>query len=459
MGRRLIALAVVVTVGPGCARGRAGPGVRDSVRSDLERRAQVVPALVLAPGDGVAGPLAVEDAVRLALLHNPEVRAAYERLGIACADLVQAGLLRNPIFSVEAKAFGAGAEVELGLAQSFVELFFVPLRRRVARSELFAEQCAVTRELVRLVFDVRRSFARVRAADAVVALHESSLERAEASRELMRRLHEAGNARDVARSLEEAEAGRARLDVDAARLHAAETRESLVVLLGVQAEPRGLVLSAADPAPRAGPGEPAVEDLAVAASLDLLEGRARLQSAAIRAGLARREGLLPELDLGVVGKREPDGAWGLGPSLAVALPLFDHGQARRLAAHAGLRRLAAQVETTGIAVRSAARRLSRRVAALAERERYLREEHLPLRERLVREVLQLYNAMQIGAFDVLRAKRLQIDAQREHVETQRELLLARLDLDELLAGSLNAQRIEELDLPDPADGPEPPEGH
>ena len=42
--------------------------------------------------------LTAEDAVQIALLNNRELQATYSDLGVAQADLVQAGLLSNPIF-------------------------------------------------------------------------------------------------------------------------------------------------------------------------------------------------------------------------------------------------------------------------------------------------------------------------------------------------------------------------
>ena len=42
--------------------------------------------------------LTVDDAVQIALLNNRDLQAAYSDLGVAQADLVQAGLLSNPIF-------------------------------------------------------------------------------------------------------------------------------------------------------------------------------------------------------------------------------------------------------------------------------------------------------------------------------------------------------------------------
>src|SRR5436190_20445703 len=49
--------------------------------------------------DLLAAPLPVEAAVQIALLNNRTLQATYEELGVAQADLVQAGLLKNPVFS------------------------------------------------------------------------------------------------------------------------------------------------------------------------------------------------------------------------------------------------------------------------------------------------------------------------------------------------------------------------
>ena len=45
--------------------------------------------------------LTADSAVQIALLNNRNLQATYEEIGIAQADLVEAGLLRNPIFEIE----------------------------------------------------------------------------------------------------------------------------------------------------------------------------------------------------------------------------------------------------------------------------------------------------------------------------------------------------------------------
>lgn len=57
-------------------------------------------------------PLKAEDAVRIALLSNKELQAAYNALGIAETVRLQASLPPNPTFTVERLARAGTAEIE-----------------------------------------------------------------------------------------------------------------------------------------------------------------------------------------------------------------------------------------------------------------------------------------------------------------------------------------------------------
>jgi cobalt-zinc-cadmium efflux system outer membrane protein len=463
-----VALTAAAVAVPGCVSVASSPiAEATAARDEAARRTGVaIPPPVLGADDPsvdpviaglLAKPLTEDAAVKIALLNNRSVREGYERLGIARADLIQAGLISNPVFSANLKSFSAGPEIELGLAQSFIELFFVPLRQRVAASDLCAAQAAVARDLVRLVFHVRRALVAARSAEGLFESRRTALKSAQASQGLMKRIHEAGNVVDSQMTLAEMGAARAQLDLDAAETLAHDARADIDVLLGLRgATVRWTVDGRLPPLPD--PERRDVEVLAVSSSLDLVESRARIESAMTSAGLVASETAWSRLDLGAVAKREPDGEWGVGPEISVALPIFDSGQAKRLRGCAEVReRLARHVQVT-VEVETAARRLRDRSGALHARAKSLAESYLPLQARFVREVRQSYNAMQIGAFEVLDAQQHEVGAQREYAETLREAWLARLDLDELLAGSLDRDRLAALQLPRESDLPSVPKG-
>jgi cobalt-zinc-cadmium efflux system outer membrane protein len=277
----------------------------------------------------------------------------------------------------------------------------------------------------------------------------------------MRGLHEAGNVTDPRLTAEELGEARARLDLAAAEAGAVEAREPLQVLLGLWGTATAWrVAGALEDSVGEGLDLERVEARAIAQSLDLAAHRGRIEAAAQEAGLARWEGLFPALEAGIASKRESsDGSWGLGPDLALVVPLFDQGQARRAKEVAVLRERIAHHVSMAVEIRSAARTYRDRVASLRERARYLRGTYLPLRTKLLKETLANYNAMQVGAFEVLLAKQQELDAEREYVETLRLAWNARLDLEELLAGSYRAPRPAGEAEPAPSGHESPGKGH
>ena len=150
--------------------------------------------------------LDADDAVQVALLNNRRLQATYEDLGVAQADLVQAGLLRNPVFDAEVKfgEGGGGTMVELAVVQEFLDVFQIPLRRRVAARALDAAKLRVTSAAVDLAGAVRSAFYAHQAAAQTLELRQSVAEAAAASADFARRLHDAGNITDLQLAQEQA---------------------------------------------------------------------------------------------------------------------------------------------------------------------------------------------------------------------------------------------------------------
>ncbi|MBL8747817.1 MAG: TolC family protein [Planctomycetes bacterium] len=437
----LVLFAACTSVDPGAdaADVRAAVQQRAATDADGPREDDDATAAVR---DLLARPLDEEGAVRVMFLANHRVRSAYERLGIARADLVQAGLLRNPVFDLDARfLFDGGTEVELGLAAPFVDLFWRPLRTHVAAHEFEAAKLVVTDALVHAAFAVRSAFVDLRAANSAVELHRADVDAAGSAHQLAVELHGAGNLTDQALALERLGETRARLDLAAAELAAETARERLHVLLGLWGPDTAWTLAdAPSPDPMAGVDVRYVESRAVAASLDLAAARAGIDALAGRADLASWRSWLPEGQVGASAIREPGGDWGLGPRFGMELPLFDTGAAGRARADATLRASLHDHAAIAVEIRSIARTLRTRLVHLAARERFLREVHLPQRAEVLRTTLQTYNAMQIGVFDVLRQRRLELADQLEHTAVLRDALRARLDLQQLLAGAMPKDR-------------------
>ena len=182
-----------------------------------------------------------------------------------------------------------------------------------------------------------------------------------------------------------------------------------------------------------------LEQRALEKSIDLLNARQRIMVAGNQLGFNRSTVLVPELHAGARGERE-EGSWQLGPTLEFPIPLFDQGQARIGRAAAELRRSQQEYYALAVRIRSGARAVQDRFAGARDRALYYRDILLPLHERIVNEAQLQYNAMQLGPFQLLRAREQQIQTAVAYIESLRDYWLARADVEQMLSGRLPDSR-------------------
>jgi len=387
----------------------------------------------------LAEPLSVENAVRVALLNNRELRADLLGMGVARGQLVQASLFPNLDFEAQVRFSqdpGPGPQWDFGAGIDITKVILNGKRRGVAEAELEAARFRAAGATLDLGYRVRLAYYRVQELTQQLGLRRTAAEVLAAGREAAQALHDAGNLTELDRSIEEAAAESAQLAVAEAEADLVDGREHLNVLLGLYAGDTAWSVEPQLPEPAASLGDLArIESRAIQASLELAEMRSLVNAAARRAGLTEASGWLPELNVEL--HAEHDGAyWEVGPALTGKLPLFDRQQGDVLSQQAELNALRERYIAQAVAIRAAIRAArSRASSALARAERY-RNVLLPLRERVVKQTLLEYNAMQVGVFQLLQARRDQIDTGSASVSVLLEYWQARARLEQLLAGRL-----------------------
>jgi cobalt-zinc-cadmium efflux system outer membrane protein len=385
------------------------------------------------------GRLTAEKAVQIALLNNRELQAVYSDLGVARADLVQAGLFRNPIFEAAVLfpvSHGGRPDLELTAVMNFLDVLYVPLRRRVAAARFEEAKSRVTGVVLDFAARVRTAFYSHLANEQMLELRQAIVEGLEASFEVARRLHEAGNISDLDLARQRAELEAGKLALRSAEVAVGQSREELNALMGLWGKDTGWQSARRLPDIPEQPLETEdLEGLALGRSLDLLSARQRIVVAGEQLGFDRRTALVPELEGGSVAERE-EGAWEAGPAIELPIPLFDRGRARVARSLAELRRAQHEHYALAVRIRSRARALRDRMEGARDRALYYRDILLPLHERIVNESQLQYNAMQIGVAELLRARERQIETAAAYVEALRDYWLARSDLGQLLSGRL-----------------------
>jgi len=169
--------------------------------------------------------------------------------------------------------------------------------------------------------------------------------------------------------------------------------------------------------------------------------------------MGRLYGLIPNASMGAAAQRELDGAWSLGPALDIPIPLFDQRQALLASAAARARGNQERYAALAVGIRAQVRRAWSGLEAARARAEYFEKVVLPLHARIVEETQRKYNGMFIGVFQLLQAKRDQVDAGRRYVEALSGYWVSRVDLERAVGGELRLEESSRPTTPTPAGEP------
>ena len=397
-------------------------------------------------------PLGAEEAVRVALLGNRELRARLLELGVARGRLIGARAVANPHVEVEVLP-ERNTDIELALEYEITSLVLAPLRARAARADLDAARIEAAAEVVGLGQRVRVAFFDLQAAHQRLAIAQRALDAFAAGHEAAQAMLEAGNVTPLEAAARTAAYERARILVAEGELELADRRERVHPLLGLHG--RDLEWRAVEELPPVAeepPREDELEARAIAANLDLAARRSRLDAAQRRLELARVDGWMPRIEVDVHALySRPDTAladspWGVGGGVNVEVPLFDRGRGSIVSRRAELAAIEQRRDGLGIDVRSATRRIWNRLSSAHARAVRYQQVILPAQREVTEQTVLQYNAMQVGIFGVLQARRDEFELELDYVESLRQYWNARATLDALLAG----RAMELMD-----DGPAP----
>lgn len=450
-----ISLLPAIIVMSSCASVPGDVGISDIRQGVSDRTGQTVdwkatPSTTDDPRirELLRGELTADKAVAVAMANNPRLQATLAELGIARADLLQASVVRNPLFEAEIR-FPADPfrPFELRLAQTLVDLLQLRGRRALGRAAFDAATLHVTSAVVRFAADVRSEHSDLIAASQRVALSRLNLEAAKASVELAQRQHDAQNITDLDLENEQAQYEQAKLEVARDEQTLLVEREALVRALGLRdATIEWQLPQAFPPLPQSEEDQQQLEQLAAARSLDI-------EIARREAGIARQQIPMARLvalgDITVDGhlQRDASGSKTFGPGIEVPIPIFNTGAPARTRAEAEY--LRASHTLNALLAESSSRLRAARATVIEARARveYYRDVVVPRRQRIVELTKLEHNAMIAGVFQLLQAKQNEAQARRDFIDAQRDYSRARNSLDRTLNGV--ATDIAFMPPPDP----------
>jgi len=386
----------------------------------------------------IATPLTVESARQIAVMRNPQIVAEYARLGIAQADVVDASRIANPSFGGSALRDGGPAKITMGLSLPLADLLLLPSRRRFAEAGYVRAQQLIAAQLITLASDISQAWYEAAGAQQVAAMRDAVSRAAAASAELARRYHEAGNISALEFELEQAAASQARLASAAARAESVRARLALnsrMGLSGAMASNWTLDVPLAAPASDE-EGLETLQSLARENRLDLLAAHRQVDLLEDVVDTVKRWRLIGNIDVGVERERESDGARLTGPTLSLAVPLFNQGQAAVARAEAQLEVARGDLALLELQIDNEVRLGKERVSAMRDIAEDYRVALVPQREAIVRYQAERNNYMLIGAFELLRSRQQEFDAYEGYLDAVRDYWVARNELSKAIGTSL-----------------------
>lgn len=375
--------------------------------------------------------LTADAAVQIALLNNRGLQASYAELGIAEAELVQAGRLRNPGFSFERIRGGGVVEIDRTFMFDVLGLLTMPIRTDLERRRFELAQGRLALQILQVAADTRRAWINAVAAQQTVAYAEQVQAAAEAAAELARRMALAGNFSKLDRAREQSFYADAATQLARARLAAAAARERLNRLLGLWGDDLRYTLPARLPdLPQTAQlpeliSDPAqLEQRAMALRLDVQGAMKQAENIAAAMGLVRATGFIDVLEVGYRHDTATGEPRQTGYAIELRLPIFDFGSAKVARAEQIYLQAVHRAADIAVRARSEVREAHGAWRTAFDLARHYRDEVIPLRTLIGEETLLRYNGMLASVFDLLAESRRQSTAVIAAITTQRDFWIA-----------------------------------
>ena len=446
--RRLRPLSgvILVTLLGGCATFSKDGGF-DSVAQVAQARLGNEVKLLRSSADAIAldakiksllaAPLTADSTVQIALLNNRGLQAGYAELGIAEADLVQAGRLQNPGFDFSRVTQGAETMIERTFTMSVLNLIMLPQISRLEQQRFETVKLQVADQVLHLAAETRKAYFEAVAAQQGVVYAQQVNAAAEAGATLASRMARVGNWSKLDQNREQVFYAEAAAELTHAETESVMAREKLARLMGLWGADAQFQLPEQLPDLPTAPLEMRdAETIALNQRLDIQAQRLQTTNLAASLGLTRTTRFLNVLDLGYIRNSDSGQPRATGYELSLEIPIFDWGGARVAKAEAIYMQSVNQLAETAVNARSEVRERYLGYRSAYDLARHYRDNIVPLRKQIAEENLLRYNGMLLSVFELLADAREQVTSVNGYINALRDYWVAETDLAAALGGNL-----------------------
>ena len=383
-------------------------------------------------------PMDVESAVQIALLNNKALQASFYSLGISEADVVQAGRLPNPKFSMLYARNSGDYKIEQALTFNIFSLITMPKMQEIERGNFEKTKKMVALNVLQLAQQTRQAYFNALAANEHQRYSAQVKESAEASAELARRMLKAGNWNQLELAREQSFYADAEQDLANAKNQQTTAYAALSRLLMLPVEQLNLQDRLPD-LPKTIDELQRFEASAFEQRLDLQAMRLETQALAKKLGLSKTTRFINVLEIGparvLEGQRSSPYKKGL--EFSFELPLFDWGEAKVARAEAIYMQAVNNAAQMVFDAQSEVIEAHSHYLASYQMAKHYRDEIVPLRKKILDEDQLRYNGMLISPFELLADARAQVISVNGYITKLHDFWLAEAALQMTLSGITN----------------------
>jgi outer membrane protein TolC len=378
-------------------------------------------------------------AVQIALLNNKDLQATLYTLGIAESDVVQAGRLPNPKFSMLYARNNGDYKIEQVLSFNIFSLITMPKMLEIERLRFEKTKQMVASKVLRLAYQTRLAYFNAVSANEHARYSLQVKESAQASAELAKRMVKAGNWNSLEQAREQSFYAEAVLDYSVAINQKTSSVEALARLLATPASDLKLGQRLPDLPNSIADLQP-FEQTAFEQRLDLKAARTDTEALAKQLGLSKTTRFINVLELGparvLEGQRSKP--YKKGVDVTFELPLFDDGGAKVMRAEATYMQAVNHVAQVAFNAQSEVREAYSRYQSNYEIAKHYRDEIVPLHKKILDENQLRYNGMLISPFELLADARGQVVSVKAYIDKLNAFWRAETQLQMTLSGDLDS---------------------
>jgi outer membrane protein, heavy metal efflux system len=390
------------------------------------------------PESPATNALRLDDAIRLALQNNPELRASGGRMEAAAGRAYQAKLWSNPELTLSAEDWPMGgggfadAKRLVGMAQSVPFPGKKKLDEKIGTAGVRVSEADLNLRRLELVREVKVTFFQVLAAERLVAVSGELVQVAESSAATARKRVAAGAAADQEQLRAEIPLEQARTELSGFERELVTARQTLAMLLGRpdlnEAQVSGALAERASLALLdQGPEQ------WLAAHPSMVAARTSREKAELELRRARLEPY-PDVKFGVGGGQEDDrGGSIIQFGISLPLPIIDRAKGKKQEAQANVAIAAADSAAVEQRLLRAWGTASKRLRTAVEQVANYRERILPKAEEALRLVRTGFEQGKFGFMDLLDTQRTTAEVRLAYQQKLLELNVAQAELEALVA--------------------------